>query len=190
MSKKNIQVKTNEFNGKNFIEVSVKMAIGGQLYAGKKKFYKSSLSTCGTDLEQIAQIILTYERMYNLPNTNADYFLNAIKDKVTNKNGLSVDELIQKYWVNHKQTLEEEFEQRNKAGEEGRWWGPLENDYLKANAILWLEGFAKMPYPLQLAVLYGISYICGGRNDLNKELDNCPQWIRDIVDGMVVKNEQ
>ena len=170
------------------VEVSISMSIGGVLYGRKKRYYTRGRVTCCTDLEQLAQIISIYERLYEMPGTYADFFLSELKDKINNRNGLTVDQLIKKYWTNHKKTLEEQFEKRNKADAEGNWWGPLQNDYLKETTAIWLNNFSMLPYPQQLAIIQGIIHLCGGKDELIKEIDACPEWEKELVKQMFEEN--
>ena len=181
------EIETHEAWGHNHVEVKVSISIGGVLYDSKKTYYRKNIYTSGTDLEQLARIILMYQRMYGLEGGSAYDFLDEIKDKVENRNGLTVDQLMQKYYVNLKQTIEEEFNERNKAGAEYSWWGDMENDYLKYGVANWVENISNMPEPQRLACLYALSKLCGDAEGIKKEIDNCPQWLKELVDGMFGK---
>lgn len=188
-------IKVGELSLKNrtvrYVEVQFLMKVGGKVFGGKRFHYKRGRSTSESDLEQLARIILSWENTVNFGSTHADEFLREVEGRIANRSGLTADELFRKYWVNYRETVEQEFERDNKGAADH----PLyqhENDCLKYSAAMWLHSFFNEPLPIKLALLYGIyriGYAADGFDGMRQEIEQIPQTIRDIVDGMIEKSK-
>lgn len=175
-----------------YVDVQFLMTVGGKPYGSKRFHYRRGRSTSCSDMEQLAQIIMSWEQTVNFGSTYADDFLHEVEGKIANRNGLTADELFSKYWVNYKQTMEEQFEIDNK-GVPGKLWCEHENDCLKNSTGLWLDGFMREPLPLKLAILYGIyrlGYPDDGFEGMRQEIEQTPQHIKDLVDGMIEESKR
>jgi len=188
-------IKVGELSLKNrtvrYVEVQFLMKVGGKVFGGKRFHYKRGRSTSASDLEQLARIILSWENTVNFGSTHADEFLREVEGRIANRSGLTADELFRKYWVNYRETMEQEFERDNK-GDAGHPLYQHENDCLRYSAAMWLNSFFNEPLPMKLALLYGIyriGYAADGFDGMRQEIEQIPQTIRDIVDGMIEKSK-
>ena len=134
---------------------------------------------------------MSWEKIVDFGTTYADEFLREVEGRIANRSGLTADELFRKYWVNYRETVEQEFERDNKGAADH----PLyqhENDCLKYSAATWLHNFFNEPLPMKLALLYGIyriGYAADGFDGMRQEIEQIPHTIRDIVDGMIEKSK-
>lgn len=175
-----------------YVDVQFLMTVGGKPYAGKRFHYRRGRSTSACDMEQLASIIMMWENAVDFGSTHADEFLHEVEGKIANRSGLTADEIFKKHWVNFRETIEEEFERKNK-GVPGDWFCEHENDYLKHSTGMWLDSFFREPLPVKLAVLYGIyriGYETDGFDGMRKELEEIPQHIKEIVDGMIAESKK
>lgn len=175
-----------------YVDVQFLMTVGGKPYAGKRFHYRRGRSTSACDMEQLASIIMMWEKAVDFGSTHADEFLQEVEGKIANRSGLTADEIFKKHWVNFRETIEEEFERKNK-GVPGDWFCEHENDYLKHSTGMWLDSFFRSPLPVKLAVLYGIyriGYETDGFDGMRKELEEIPQHIKEIVDGMIAESKK
>lgn len=189
-------IKVGEWKTKNrtvrYVDVQFLMKVGGKVFGSKRFHYNRGRSTSASDLEQLAQIILRWEKTVDFGTTNADDFLREVEGKIANRSGLTADEIIRKYWVNYRETVEQAFERDNK-GNPDHWLYKSENDCLRTSAGMWLDSFFKEPLPLKLAVLYGIyriGYATDGFDGMRQEIEQVPQYIKDIVDGMIEQSKK
>lgn len=175
-----------------YVDVQFQMKIGGKVFGNKRFHYNRGRYTSASDLEQLARLILSWEKTVNFGTTHADEFIREVEGKIANRSGLTADEIIRKYWVNYRETIEQEFERDNK-GNPDHWLYKSENDCLRTSAGMWLDSFFREPLPLKLAVLYGIyriGYASEGFEGMRQEIEQIPQYIRDIVDKMIVESKQ
>ena len=187
--KREIRVKDYRFGDRTvrFVDVQLLMKVGGKTYAGKRIHYRRGQQTQTCDLEQLASIIFMWEKIVSDGSTYADDFLREVEGKIANHSGLTADEIFRKHWVNFRETIDEEFERKNK-GMSGELWCEHENDYIKNMTALSLDAFDKKPMPCKLAFLYGIMklyYKDGEYAELKRDIDGLPQYLRDIVDEMI-----
>jgi len=174
-----------------YVDVQFLMKVGGKVFGGKRFHYQRDRSTSASDLELLARIIMSWEKTVDFGTTHADEFLREVEGRIANRSGLTADELFRKYWVNYRETVEQEFERDNKGVADH----PLyqhENDCLKYRAAMWLHSFFNEPLPIKLALLYGIyriGYAADGFDGMRQEIEQIPHTIRDIVDGMIVKSK-
>lgn len=174
-----------------YVDVQFLMKVGGKVFGGKRFLYKRGRSTSASDLEQLAQIIMSWEKTVDFGSTHADEFLREVEGRIANRSGLTADELFRKYWVNYRETVEQEFERDNMGAADH----PLyqhENDCLKYSAAMWLNSFFNEPLPMKLALLYGIyriGYAADGFDGMRQEIEQIPHTIRDIVDGIIEKSK-
>ena len=188
-------IKVGELSLKNrtvrYVEVQFLMKVGGKVFGGKRFHYKRGRSTSASDLEQLARIIMSWEKTVDFGSTHADEFLREVEGRIANRSGLTADELFRKYWVNYRETVEQEFERDNMGAADH----PLyqhENDCLKYSAAMWLNSFFNEPLPMKLALLYGIyriGYAADGFDGMRQEIEQIPHTIRDIVDGIIEKSK-
>ena len=174
------------------VEVQFIMTVGGKPYGSKRFHYRRGRSTNACDLEQLASIIMMWENAVSFGSTHADEFLREVEGKIANRSRLTADEIYRKHWVNFRETIDEEFERKNK-GLPGTLWCEHENDYIRNMTAIELDGFDRMPMPLKLAFLYGIMklyYKGNDYDDLKRDMDGLPQYLRDIVDGMIVEGKK
>ena len=189
-------IKVGEWKAKDhtaqYVDVEFLMRVGGKVFGGKRFHYNRGRSTSAFDLEQLAQIILRWEKTVDFGSTHADDFIREVEGKIANRSGLTADEIIQKYWVNYRETVEKQFESDNK-GRPDHWLYKSENDCLRTSAGMWLDSFFHEPLPLKLAVLYGIyriGYATDGFDGMRQEIEQMPQSIRDIVDKMIEESKK
>lgn len=187
--KREIRVNNVNFGDRTvrFVDVELLMKVGGKTYAGKRIHYGRSQSTSACDLEQLASIIMMWEKIVIGGSTYADDFLREAEGKIENRSGLTADEIFRKHWVNFRETIDEEFDRKNK-GIPGQLWCEHENDYIMNTTALALDGFDKDPMPCKLAFLYGIMKLYYKGNDydeLKRDMDSLPQYLRGIVDKMI-----
>lgn len=189
-------IKVGEWKTKNrtvrYVDVQFLMKVGGKVFGSKRFHYNRGRSTSASDLEQLAQIILRWEKTVDFGSTNADDFLREVEGKIANRSGLTADEIISKYWVNYRETVEQEFELDNK-GYPDHWLYKNENDCLRTSAGMWLDSFLNDPLPIKLAVLYGIyriGYATDGFDGMRQEIEQVPQYIKDIVDDMIEQSKK
>ena len=189
-------IKVGEWKTKNrtvrYVDVQFLMKVGGKVFGSKRFHYNRGRSTSASDLEQLAQIILRWEKTVDFGSTNADDFLHEVEGKIANRSGLTADEIIRKYWVNYRETVEQEFERDNK-GNQDHWLYKNDNDCLRTSAGMWLNSFFHEPMPIKLAVLYGIyriGYATDGFDGMRQEIEQMPQYIKDIVDGMIEQSKK
>lgn len=188
-------IKVGELSLKNrtvrYVEVQFLMKVGGKVFGGKRFHYKCGRSTSASDLEQLARIIMSWEKIVDFGSTHADEFLREVEGRIANRSGLTADELFRKYWVNYRETVEQEFERDNKGAADYPYY-QHENDCLKYSAAMWLHSFFNEPLPMKLALLYGIyriGYAADGFDGMRQEIEQIPHTIRDIVDGMIEKSK-
>lgn len=175
-----------------YVDVQFQMKIGGKVFGGKRFHYNRGRYTSASDLEQLARLILSWEKTVDFGTTHADEFIREVEGKIANRSGLTADEIIRKYWVNYRETVEQEFERDNK-GNPDHWLYKSENDCLRTSAGMWLDSFFHEPLPLKLAVLYGIyriGYASEGFEGMRKDIEQIPESIRDIVDKMIEESKQ
>lgn len=187
--KRAIKVSEMEFRGRTmrYVDVTVLMKVGGKTYGGKRIHYRRGFQTSVSDLEQLASIILMWEKIVCDDNTHVYEFLREVEGKIENRSGLTADEIFRKHWVNFRETIDEEFERKNK-GLPGTLWCEHENDYIKNMTGLSLDAFDKKPMPCKLAFLYGIMrlyYKGDDYDELKRDMDGLPQYLRDIVHEMI-----
>ena len=188
-------IKVGELSLKNrtvrYVDVQFLMKVSGKVFGGKRFHYKRGRSTSASDLEQLARIIMSWEKTVDFGSTHADEFLREVEGRIANRSGLTADELFRKYWVNYRETVEQEFERDNMGAADH----PLyqhENDCLKYSAAMWLNSFFNEPLPMKLALLYGIyriGYAADGFDGMRQEIEQIPHTIRDIVDGIIEKSK-
>jgi hypothetical protein len=165
------------------------MTIGGKPFGSKRFHYRRGRSTSAFDLEQLASIIMTWEHTVNFGSTYAYDFLREVEGKIANRSKLTARQIFDKYWVHHRETIEKDFERKNK-GIPGELFCEHENDYLKNMTGLSLEHFTRKPMPCKLAFLYAIYHWCyatDGFDGMKQEIENVPQYIKDIVDGLIAE---
>jgi len=175
-----------------YVDVQFQMKIGGKVFGSKRFHYNRGRYTSASDLEQLAQLILRWEKTVDFGTTHAHEFIREVEGKIANRSGLTADEIIRKYWVNYRETVEQEFERDNK-GNPDHWLYKSENDCLRTSAGMWLDSFFREPLPLKLAVLYGIyriGYASEGFEGMRKDIEQIPESIRDIVDKMIEESKQ
>lgn len=187
--KREIRIRDCNFGDKTvrFVDVQILMKVGAKTYAGKRIHYSRGRHTSACDLEQLASIIMMWEHIVCDGVTYADDFLHEAEGKIANRSGLTADEIFRKHWVNFRETIDEEFERKNK-GIPGDLWCEHENDYIKYMTVLSLDDFDKKPMPCKLAFLYAIMklyYKGDDYNELKCDLDEIPQYLRDIVDKII-----
>lgn len=187
--KREIRVKDVNFGDRTvrFVDVQILMKVGGKTYAGKRIHYRRGRETSACDLEQLASIIMMWEHIVCEGVTHADEFLREAEGKIANRSGLTADEIFRKHWVNFRETIDEEFERKNK-GIPGELWCEHENDYIKNMTGLSLDSFSRKPMPCKLAFLYGIMklyYKGDDYDELKRDMDGLPQYLRNIVDKMI-----
>lgn len=172
-----------------YVDVQFIMTIGGKPFGSKRFHYRRGRSTSAFDLEQLASIIMTWEHTVNFGSTYAYDFLREVEGKIANRSKLTARQIFDKYWVHHRETIEKDFERKNK-GIPGELFCEHENDYLKNKTGLSLEHFTKKPMPCKLAFLYAIyrwCYATDGFDGMKQEIENVPQYIKDIVDGLIAE---
>lgn len=170
-----------------YVDVEFLMKVGGKVFGSKRFHYSHGQSTSASDLEQLARIILSWERIVDFGTTYANDFLHEVEGRIANRSGLTADEIFRKHWVNFRETIDEEFERKNK-GIPGELWCEHENDYIKNKTGLSLDSFCRKPMPCKLAFLYGIMklyYKGDDYDELKRDMDGLPQYLRDIVDKMI-----
>ena len=175
-----------------YVDVQFLMTVGGKTFAGKRFHYGRGRTTSACDLEQLASIIMMWEHTVNFGSTYADEFLKEVEGKIANRSGLTADQIFTKHWVNYRETIEEDFERKNK-GVAGEWFCEHENDCLKNSTGMWLDSFFREPLPIKLAILYGIyrlGYETDGFDGMKKEIEEIPQYIKDIVDGIIASSRK
>ena len=168
------------------------MRVGAKTYAGKHVHYRRGRETSACDLEQLASIIMMWEHIVCDGVTYADDFLREAEGKIANHSGLSADEIFRKHWVNFRETIDEEYERKNKGIPGGLWW-EHENDYIKNMTGLSLESFNRKPMPCKLAFLYGIMklyYKGDDYDELKRDMVGLPQYLRDIVDNIIKEGKK
>lgn len=175
-----------------YVDVQFLMKVGGKVFGSKRFHYRRGRSTTASDLEQLAQIILRWEKTVDFSNTHADYFIREVEGRIANRSGLTADDIIRKYWVNYRETVEQDFERDNK-GRPDHWLYKNENDCLRTSAGVCLDSFFHEPLPVKLAVLYGIyriGYESDGFEGMRQEIEQIPQRIKDLVDGMIAESKR
>ena len=191
--KREIRVRDVNFGDRTvrFVDVQLLMKVGGKTYAGKRIHYRRGQHTMACDLEQLASIIMMWEQIVCGGSTYAYEFLSEAEGKIDNRSGLTADEIFQKHWVHFRETIDEEFERKNK-GLPGTLFCEHENDYVKNMTGLSLDEFDRKPMPCKLAFLYGIMklyYKGDDYDELRRDMDGMPKYLSDIVDGMIRKKE-
>ena len=175
-----------------YVDVQFQMKVGGRAFGSKRFHYSRGRYTSASDLEQLAQLILRWEKTVDFGTTHADEFIREVEGRIANRSGLTADDIIRKYWVNYRETVEQAFERDNK-GNPDHWLYKSENDCLRTSAGMWLHSFFNEPLPLKLAVLYGIyriGYATDGFDGMRKDIEQIPESIRDLVDKMIVESKQ
>lgn len=184
-----MEIKTEKSGNTEFLTVSIHMEIGGKLGRRKeKKYYSRGRETHAFTLDDAGRIIFMWDRMFNGGSTYAyDGLMQELEKKLPKRNNETAEEVFKKYWVNLKETINQEFEEINK-GEKGEYaLFPVEGDYLIFCLSEAINGFERQPLPVKYGFLYWFhKYLFKGSfEELQDDLNNIPQTIKDLIDANV-----
>jgi len=175
------------FMKEDYLTVSIHMRVDGKIMRRKEEtYYGRARETHAFDLDNFAQIIFMYEKMFCGGSTYAyDGLLQKMEKKLSKKDGITAESVFQKYWVNLEKTINDDFEEKNK-GDNGEYAiFKQEGDYLKYGIVCHCDSFNRSALPIQYGFLYWLyKYVMNGSMDeMKKELENVPQSIKDLVDN-------
>jgi hypothetical protein len=176
-----------------FLRVSIHMMIDGELINMKKVKYQRGSETIACTLDDLGRIIFMWERMFSGGSTYAmDGFLQKAEKKLPKKNNETAQSVFEKYWINLEKTINQEFEELNKGDNDpDATLFPEVNDYLTFLISQECRGFNLAPLPIQYGFLYWLfKYVMNGSIDeIQTEINNVPDYIKEIVDNKIVKKD-
>ncbi len=74
-----------------YVDVEFLMKVGGKVFGSKRFHYGRGRSTSAPDLEQLARIILRWEKTADFGTTHADDFIREVEGRIANRSGLTAD---------------------------------------------------------------------------------------------------
>ena len=193
--KREAKIKAGKFgqNGHTYVDMEFSMKIGGKLAGRKRLHYGRRRCTSAFDLEQLAEIVLMWEQQL-FQSTDFETVLQEAAQYLPSRLGLTPEQVFCRYWTDAAKTWEEEFNERNAGGgNENAWWGKEKDDYLRYITNEELYSFQLSPMPVKLAYIYGIFrgfYSKGGFDELRYDIENTPQYIKNIVDSIMTREEK
>ncbi len=180
---------------KDYLTVSIHLKVDGVIKRTKKKTYygRGSETYCYT-LDDFASTIFHWEKMFSPHSTYAyDGLLQQMEKKLPKKDGETAESVFQKYWVNLKQTINKDFEDKNK-GEGAKEYAmfPVEGDYLKFLIASNCQDFNNAPLPVKYGFLHWFfKYVMHGSiEEFKADLNNIPEEIKKLVDTVIVKQSK
>lgn len=173
----------------DFVHITRILKIDGYIADKHEIVYGRSSTTSAFDLEDVARLLYMWEIMEGSGATYAVDYIPKLAKKLPSRNGLTPQQLFEKYWVNNQESAQEEFELLNK-GVEGEYtsW-KKENDYLKYLISTTLEMFEKSPLFVKYGVFYALVkyYFKGKIEEMYTDFyENVPQYVKDMVDNEIV----
>ena len=175
-------------DSKEYITITMRLEVEGQLQHEEKKTYHARGRECPVfTLEDFARILFLYNHIFDSSATYiCDGLLQEMEEKLPKQKDETAKSLFMKYWVNLKQTINDDFDERNK-GEKGHPLYPEENDYLKRCIAGLCDSFVNKPLPVQYGFIwYMYKFIMNESYDeIKQEINNVPEYIKRIVDKMI-----
>jgi hypothetical protein len=173
---------------KDNVKVSVLLAIDGRLEQGNDNLrYTTGRETWAFTLDDMARIVFVWEKLLNAGGTYAmDGFLEYAEKKLPKKDGETAESTFQKYWVNYKQTLNDEYEKLNKGELDSLF--PEENDYLTHEIAGICKLMVNLPNPISYGFLHFVhQYVYNGDvKQYEADLANIAPYIKKLVDNRVI----
>lgn len=180
------------FSGiKESVSVTVRFEIAGNLRYGYSRLYRRGRETCAFTLDDIANIIYMWDNMLGAGSTYAmDGLMQELEKILPKKDDETAQSVFEKYWINPRKWIDEEFEKINsgKVGGEFNPW-PAKGDYLKYLVARKCESFWKAPLVVKQGFLYWMfKYLENSSwDEMKADLDSVPQYIRNLVDNEIVE---
>jgi len=172
-----------------FIRVSLHLKVDGRLERRKiVAYYKRGKETYAFTLDDFARIVYSWDHIFGSSSTYAhDGLMQQMENKLPKKKDETAESVFQRYWINMKQTVSEEFEDFNKGGDNRIFKEP--NDYFKYIVAIKCDWFDKAPLPVKYAFLYFLfKYMEGGSfDDLKDDIEKIPEEIKSLVDSLISK---
>lgn len=178
-----------------YLTVSIHLKVNGKLKRLQKKTYygRGRETNCYT-LDDFARTIFMWEHIFDGSSTYAyDGLLQEMEKKLPKKEGETAESVFQKYWVNLRKTIDEDFLEKNKGeGDKKYAFFPVEGDYLKYCIATQCESFNKATLPVKYGFLYWFyKYVMNGDiNEIEADLNNIPNEIKKLVDTVIVKKTE
>ena len=174
-------------NSKEYITVTMRLEVEGQLQQEEKKTYHAQGRECPVfTLEDFARILFLYNHIFDSSTTYIyDGLLQEMEEKLPKQKDETAKSLFMKYWVNLNQTINEDFEKMNKG--EGHPLYPEENDYLRRCVAGLCDSFANQPFPVQYGFIWYLYKFIMNESieEIQQEINNVPEYIKCIVDKMI-----
>ena len=135
---------------KEYITITIRLEVEGQLQCEEKTTYHTRGRECPVfTLDDFARILFIYNQIFDPTTTYiCDGLLQDMEEKLPKRDDETADSLFLKYWVNLKQTINDDFKKMNK-GETGHPLYPEENDYLRRCIAVLCDSFNNKPLPIQ-----------------------------------------
>jgi hypothetical protein len=175
-------------NDLHFVRVTVNLQVEGKTIGGFQKMYGRGRETGVMSMNELAQILFLYEKMHQFGATYTPEILKEFEKYLPYKDGETADSLFEKFWINTKKTIQEDFDRKNKG--EGNFY-PVENDYLKYELASIVNYFVKWPTQLKYGFLYYLyKYVFNSSLDeIKEDLGNVPEFIKNIIDNELIKKD-
>lgn len=185
-----------KLNKKEFVTVTLSLKVDGKLARSKKKtYYAHSRGSYAFTLEDFARIIFMYDDYFSVSGSTYAYdgLLQKMEKKLPKRKDETAKSLFEKYWVNLRKTIDDEFLEFNKGDKNKNMQFPLypeEGDYLKMCFVSSAENFNRRPLPVKYAFLYWFyKYVMNSSmKEIKDDLNNVPKEIKKMVDNILSKS--
>jgi hypothetical protein len=177
---------------KEYLTVSIHMKIDGQIYNMEEVKYQRGRETYCYTLDDFARTIFMWEKQFSGTTYAMDDLLPKAEKVLEKKEGETAQSVFEKYWVNLKQTIDQEFIELNKGNKDDEYpLYPEKNDYLTHLIAHVCDGFNYKPLPVKYGFLYWLfKYVMNSSlNEIEQEIADVPDEIRSIVDNIVIEKK-
>lgn len=130
-------------------------------------------------------ILFMWNKIFSPSTAHIYDVLKDIEKKLPKKNNETADDIFQKYWVCLKETINEEFKERNK-GDVNCPIYKVKNDYLKHCITSICNNFNNAPLPVKYGFLWWFykSVMNSSIKEIEEEISNVPEEIKEIISLM------
>jgi hypothetical protein len=179
---------------KEYLKVSIHLKVDGAIKRSEEKTYyaRGKESACYT-LDDFARTVFMWDHIFNGGSTYAyDGLLQEMEKELPKIEGETAESVFQKYWVNLKKTINEDFVKKNKGDSTDKYSiFPEEGDYLKYSIASLCQSFERSPLPVKYGFLhYFFKYIMNESiKEVQVDLNKIPKEIKKLVDNHLIIKE-
>lgn len=168
---------------KDYVTISINLRINGKIHRTKRrKLYARGWETYAYDLQDFARILFSYDKIFGGATYAYDGLLQEMERKLPSRNGETAESLFNKYWINMRETIQQEFDEMNAGGHRTPFADP--GSYFEFMLSEQTNGFNESPMVVKQGFLYWLHHYClkGSIEEYQNDLELVPQSVKKVVD--------